>query len=111
MIFSVLLRRCKKTLFQMYEYAWITLFILIALLYAFGYFTMYYFGEIEILENYTWWFSVTITTVGYGDYPVKDSQLTLNPDLLFIVKSGMALFYTAPERLLDIDLSGIGVWP
>ena len=40
---------------------------------------------------------------------VKDSHLTLNPDLVFIVKSGMALFYTAPTRLADIDLAGLEV--
>ena len=40
---------------------------------------------------------------------VKANQLTLNPDLLFTVKSGMALFYAAPTRLSDIDLAGLEV--
>ena len=68
MIFSLILRGYKKVLSRVHEYAWVTLFVSIALLYVLGYFVMLYAGEDQILENYTWWFSVTITTVGYGDY-------------------------------------------
>jgi len=40
---------------------------------------------------------------------VKDSHVTLNPELLLTVKSGMALFYAALTRLVDIDLAGLEV--
>ncbi len=68
MIFNLMWRRCAKAIGHVYEYAWATLLVLIALLYGLGYLTMYYAGEANIVDNYTWWFSVTITTVGYGDY-------------------------------------------
>ena len=53
MIFSLILRGYKKVLSRVHEYAWVTLFVSIALLYVLGYFVMLYAGEDQILENYT----------------------------------------------------------
>ena len=229
MMFSLILRGYKKVLSRVHEYAWVTLFVSIALLYVLSCFVMFFAAEDQIFEKYTWWLSVTITTVGYGDYSplttygrvcagvimfigigtaglvigkaaesvidfvnknrkglrkmshakhtaimgyrqgraekviaellsnnpaekldlcsfgqkenpirfdippgnvavdslmvftrmkkkygatvlaVKDSHVTLNPELLLTVKSGMALFYAALTRLVDIDLAGLEV--
>ena len=44
MIFRLILREYKKVLSRVHEYAWVTLFVSIALLYVLGYFVMFYAG-------------------------------------------------------------------
>jgi voltage-gated potassium channel len=36
---------------------------------------------------------------------IKDKSTIINPDLLALIKAGMAIFYTAPKRLSDIHLN------
>jgi len=49
-------------------HAWTIVATLLLILYICGYLLMLYFGETSLTQNYTWWFAVTITTVGYGDF-------------------------------------------
>ena len=82
---------------------------------------MLYAGEDQILENYTWWFSVTITTVGYGDYSGGTTQEYLI-SLLFefvgfcynaILISIMSSFFASErnfEDLLNSRMSEMELW-
>ena len=56
-----------RIMYLLSTHGWTIIFILLAILYVGGYMTMDWFSEKEITDNYTWWFMVTITTVGYGD--------------------------------------------
>lgn len=67
MIFN-LRRFVNLSLYKIYSHAWLVVLYLMLTIYLAGYALMYLSGETEIVNNFTWWFFVTATTVGYGDY-------------------------------------------
>ncbi len=74
MIFNLMSGVYKKVVIRLFEKTWWVVAISIAVLYVGGWLCMVAFGEQQIVENFTWWFSVTITTVGYGDYSPTTSE-------------------------------------
>lgn len=67
MLFN-LRRLIHLSLYTLYSRAWTVILYLMLAIYFGGYGLMRLSSETEIVENYSWWFFVTATTVGYGDY-------------------------------------------
>lgn len=67
MIFN-LRRLLSRTIVELYSKAWTAIIALMITLYVSGYYFMLLANESAIIDNYAWWFIVTGTTVGYGDY-------------------------------------------
>lgn len=67
MIFT-LRKLFARTLYKLYSRAWSVVIIMMITLYLLGYYFMSLANESAIVDNYGWWFIVTGTTVGYGDY-------------------------------------------
>lgn len=67
MIFN-LRRLLSRSITKLYSKAWSAIVVLILTLYLSGYYFMALANESAIVDNYAWWFIVTGTTVGYGDY-------------------------------------------
>lgn len=67
-MFFTLRRLFSRSIYLLYSRAWTVVVTLMSGLFFSGYGLMLLAGEKDIIANYAWWFIVTGTTVGYGDY-------------------------------------------
>lgn len=103
MIFSLLSKTYRKALFKLYDHAWLTLLITITISYIFGLLGMIAFSETNIIDNYSWWFVVTITTVGYGDFfPITTGGKII---AAFIMASGIGAVAIIIGKLSELIIS------
>ena len=103
MIFSLLSKTYRKALFKLYDHAWVTLLITISISYIFGLLGMTAFNETNIIDNYSWWFVVTITTVGYGDFfPITTGGKIIAG---FIMASGIGAVAIIIGKLSELIIS------
>jgi voltage-gated potassium channel len=103
MIFSLLSKTYRKALFKLYDHAWITLLITITVTYILGLLGMIAFNETGIVDNYSWWFVVTITTVGYGDFfPLSTGGRIIAG---FIMASGIGAVAIIIGKLSELIIS------
>jgi voltage-gated potassium channel len=103
MIFSLLSKSYRKALFKLYDHAWITLLITITISYVFGLLGMLAFDETDIINNYSWWFVVTITTVGYGDFAPSSTEGRIVAG--FIMASGIGAVAIIIGKLSELIIS------
>jgi voltage-gated potassium channel len=86
---SLINRLYRRALFRLYENTWLVIGISIAVLYFGGLVCMIAFSEQAIVENYSWWFIVTITTVGYGDFAPSGTEGRLVAGVVMILGIGI----------------------
>jgi len=96
-----------------YVHAWIFILCLLLLICIGGYLSMGYSGEKEIIKNFTWWFFVTATTVGYENYyPINGAVRTMTGTIillgigvltLMIVKTTKAIFDVIYKRTKGLE--------
>lgn len=103
MIFSLLSKTYRKALFKLYDHAWVTLLITITISYVFGLLGMLAFDETDIINNYSWWFVVTITTVGYGDFAPGSTEGRIVAG--FIMASGIGAVAIIIGKLSELIIS------
>lgn len=103
----------RRLSFRMYSNAWLTLSIIITGLYTLGYVGMWLSDETQILAHYSWWFIVTITTVGYGDFsPQTNSGQTIAGFIMILGIGAIGLIIgKLSEFILDLSqkrMKGLG---
>ena len=104
----------RRLSFRMYSNAWLTLSIIITGLYTLGYVGMWLSDETQILAHYSWWFIVTITTVGYGDFsPKTNSGQTIAGFIMILGIGAIGLIIgKLSEFILDLSqkrMKGLGL--
>ena len=102
--FRNLFGRSQIAIYELYRRAWTFITLTLVALYSFGYYLMTLAGETEIVNNFTWWFFVTATTVGYGDYaPITPGGRII---AIFVMLVGIAtltlVIAKSTERILNI---------
>jgi voltage-gated potassium channel len=103
MILSILRKSYRRALFKLYDHAWITLLITISFSYLFGLLGMIAFSETDIIDHYSWFFVVTITTVGYGDFAPNSTEGRFIAG--FIMVSGIGAVAIIIGKLSELIIS------
>lgn len=103
-MFYQLRKLAGLSLYAVYYHAWSVIFTLLITLYFGGYAHMLAAGETDIVDNYTWWFFVTVTTVGYGDYSPVTSYGRFGAIGIMLVGIGVLALVIAKitETILDV---------
>jgi len=114
MIFIVMKKALNRAMYRLYDHTWSVIGVTIALLYLSGFAVMEMAGEADIVDNYTWWFTVTITTVGYGDYAPATTPGRLTAGVIMFVGIGAIglLIGKLAEFILEIanrKAKGLGI--
>ena len=89
----------KKLLKQLSDFTWVGIFITLLLHVAVTYTGLYIFSETDLLENFLYFYAVTASTVGYGDFsPVTDAGKYLVA--LWVIPGGIALFTSILGKII-----------
>lgn len=106
MIFERLRQIVLRAASAVHKHAWIAIGGLIVGLYVVGWLGMSWANETAILDNYTWYYIVTITTVGYGDYSPQTLEGRIVASVVMIVGIGILGLVIGKMSEMILDLAG-----
>ena len=89
----------KKLLKQLSDFTWIGIFITLLFHVTITYTGLYMLSETDLLENFLYFYAVTASTVGYGDFsPVSDGGKYLVA--LWVIPGSIALFTSVLGKII-----------
>lgn len=105
MMFFFMRRAFNRAVYRLYEHVWVVVFGMISALYLSGLCVMRAAGEQVVVDNYSWWFIVTITTVGYGDFSPVTSVGRIMASIIMLVGIGIIGLVIGKLAEFVIDLA------